>query len=174
MTKLSPQEREVVILSPRQLEVLTLVGKDGESYKATAQLLGISLSTVRTYVARIVEQYPYDKTPRMALTEIYFRHVDTTPRPPKVSEQPPGFVYAIATTERPKRLKIGYSTDVQQRLHELSLMSPVGLCLLASWPGSLEDEAKMHEAAKDHRLHGEWFSMEAFEVIRSVMPSDDS
>ncbi len=164
MTKLSPQEREVVILA----------GRDGLTWKTVALTMGLHLSTVRVYVQRIMRKSGINREPRQAMTEIYFRHVDTTPRLPKVSEPPPGFVYAIATTERPKRLKIGYTANVQQRLHELSATSPVGLCLLASWPGSLEDETKLHEAAKDHRLHGEWFNMEAFEVIQSVMPSDDS
>ena len=59
-------------LSPRELEVLTLVGRDGQSYKAISNSLGISMSTVRSYVARILTRYPSEKRPRSALTEIYY------------------------------------------------------------------------------------------------------
>ena len=59
-------------LSPRELEVLTLVGRDGMSYMEAANELSIAYETVRTYVARILERYPSKKRPRAALSELYF------------------------------------------------------------------------------------------------------
>ena len=64
-------------LSPRELEVLTLIGRDGMSYAEIAGQLGISESTVKSYVGRILGRYPSEKRPREALAEIYWRVVST-------------------------------------------------------------------------------------------------
>ncbi len=60
-------------LSPREREVLTLVGRDGVSYGEIAETLGISVSTIKSYVSRILARYPSQKLPREALAELYWR-----------------------------------------------------------------------------------------------------
>jgi hypothetical protein len=160
-----------IALSPRQREIVTLVGRDGLAYAAVAEVLGISLHTVRTHVARFVDCVDAGNIkPRDALCTFYWQHIHKPgPREDLQPEPPPGFVYVMATTEPPERLKIGYSINVERRLHDLSMSSPVELCLLASWPGCMDDEARIHNAARDYRLHGEWFTMEAFDVVQVVM-----
>ncbi len=59
-------------LSPRQLEIVVLVGRDGDSTEKIAYKLGIHVRTVETHMARIMERYPSSKRPRAALTELYY------------------------------------------------------------------------------------------------------
>ena len=59
-------------LSPREREVLTLIVRDGMSDKRIAKQLGIAYATVRTYIHRILIRYPSPKTPRAALTDLYY------------------------------------------------------------------------------------------------------
>ena len=58
-------------LSPRELEILELVGRDGMSDKRIALRLGIGYGTVRTYIKRILARYPSCKRPRAALVDLY-------------------------------------------------------------------------------------------------------
>jgi hypothetical protein len=63
-------------------------------------------------------------------------------------------------------IKIGYSTNVKQRLADLQTSSSTKLVLLGVMPGSMNDERRLH--AKFERLHGEWFRVtpELLEFIR--------
>ncbi len=59
-------------LSPREREVVKLLGKDDDrTYTEVALVLGISVPTVRTYVTRIMHRYPSKKRPRAALRDLY-------------------------------------------------------------------------------------------------------
>ncbi len=58
-------------LSPRQLEIVVLVGRDGLSYKAVARRLGIGYGTVKVHVARISERLGSTRRPREAIVEFY-------------------------------------------------------------------------------------------------------
>ena len=58
-------------LSPREREILELVGRDGMSDKLIALRLGIGCGTVRTYIQRILARYPSAKRPRAALVDLY-------------------------------------------------------------------------------------------------------
>ena len=62
-------------LSPRQLEIVTLIGRDGVSSKLVASELGITKSTLESHMARIQAKYPSDKSPREAIAELYWRVV---------------------------------------------------------------------------------------------------
>ena len=65
MTKLSPQEREVVIL----------VGRDGLTWNTVALTMGLHIGTVRSYVQRIVRKSGVDREPRQLMVELYLRGV---------------------------------------------------------------------------------------------------
>lgn len=65
-------------LSPRELEVVVLVGRDGKQWETVATRMGLSLGTVRSYVARIMLKAGSTRAPREALTEIYWREVAWT------------------------------------------------------------------------------------------------
>lgn len=64
-------------LSPRELEIVTLIGRDGDQWQAVATKLGISLNTVRSHVDRILRRNPSTKSPRDAVSELYWRMVGT-------------------------------------------------------------------------------------------------
>ena len=65
MTKLSPQEREVVILA----------GRDGLTWKTVALTMGLHIGTVRSYVQRIMRKSGIDREPRQAMVELYLREI---------------------------------------------------------------------------------------------------
>lgn len=64
-----------VTLSPRQLEIVTLIGRDGNPSKTVASKLGITMSTLDSHMARIQIKYPSKKSPRDAIAEIYWSMV---------------------------------------------------------------------------------------------------
>ena len=66
MTKLSPQEREVVILA----------GRDGLTWNTVALTMDLHLSTVRSYVQRIVRKSGVDREPRQLMVELYLRELE--------------------------------------------------------------------------------------------------
>lgn len=66
------------------------------------------------------------------------------------------YVYFIQCQET-KRVKIGLSQNVDDRLAALQLGCPTELRLLVAIPGSRKFEAFFHQEFADCRLHGEWF-----------------
>ena len=58
-------------LSPRQLEIVVLVGRDGYSYKAIASKLGIGYGTVKAHVAVISAKIGATRRPREAIVQYY-------------------------------------------------------------------------------------------------------
>lgn len=73
----------------------------------------------------------------------------------------PGFVYVIHATGT-SRIKIGFSASPKDRLAQLQTGSPVPLQLLASWPGSVERERRVHRYLSQFRQSGEWFEVPPF------------
>jgi hypothetical protein len=69
-------------------------------------------------------------------------------------------------------IKIGVSTDPEQRLRTLQSSSPQPLTLLAFMPGGVESERDLHRRFADGRLEGEWFRSDtpglADEIARSA------
>lgn len=68
----------------------------------------------------------------------------------------PGHVYFFQGAET-GLIKIGYSTDPERRLRDLTTMSPDQITVLATFRGAVSDERKLHKRFKKHRAHGEWF-----------------
>ncbi|NED07568.1 GIY-YIG nuclease family protein [Streptomyces sp. SID6648] len=71
------------------------------------------------------------------------------------------YVYAISSAEQPAPVKIGKSTNVTNRLHQLQTASPVPL--QAWWYRETTDpalEGKLHRHFADQRMSGEWFRFE--------------
>lgn len=64
-------------------------------------------------------------------------------------------VYFVGSEEGP--VKIGFTTELPNRLRSLRNSSPVPLKLLASIPGTRETEKEYHCRFSGYRLHGEWF-----------------
>ena len=58
-------------LSPREREVVILLGDDGDrTYGDVARIMGIAISTVRTHVRSVLLKFPSPKRPRAALRDI--------------------------------------------------------------------------------------------------------
>ena len=66
-----------------------------------------------------------------------------------------GYVY-FAEAEN-GLIKIGYSGDLNNRIRNLNGGSPIKIQLLASKPGTKNDEEKLHAKFKKYRKRGEWF-----------------
>lgn len=72
---------------------------------------------------------------------------------------PLGTIYYIACSET-ERLKIGYTgKSVESRVKNLQTGSAGELVIIATQPGTKEDEAALHNHFASQRLHGEWFEM---------------
>jgi len=54
-------------------------------------------------------------------------------------------------------IKIGKSIDPVRRLQILALSAPSKLRLLATIPGSRDEESRLHRQFAEDRLYGEWF-----------------
>lgn len=66
-------------LSPRQREIVVLVGRDGAHWKTVAADLGISLPTVLSHVRKAMSRCGVtNRKPREACTAIYYRHIIAT------------------------------------------------------------------------------------------------
>lgn len=61
-------------LSPRELEIVVLVGRDGQHWKTVARTMGVSLSTVRVYAERVLAKTGCPRSPREAMVELYHTH----------------------------------------------------------------------------------------------------
>lgn len=67
-----------------------------------------------------------------------------------------GYVYFIEM-ERPRLIKIGYASDVDERLSNLQTACPFELSVLDVFIGTKEDERVLHKMLKPHRYRREWF-----------------
>ncbi|WP_051057037.1 GIY-YIG nuclease family protein [Bradyrhizobium yuanmingense] len=77
--------------------------------------------------------------------------------PPKKPRSPSGFVYFIGQVENPDVVKIGFATDVAERLATLQTGSPFTLTLVASFPGTMKAEKLLHRQFASDCIRGEWF-----------------
>lgn len=67
-------------------------------------------------------------------------------------------IYFIQANAPEGPVKIGYTRRrVSQRLAEGQTFSPEKLTVLVEAPGTLADEAKLHQTFVKHHLRGEWF-----------------
>jgi hypothetical protein len=71
----------------------------------------------------------------------------------------PGFVYFIQG-ESGGPIKIGYATDVSNRIRTLQTGYPEALKLLLAIPGNVNNEKVTHHELRQYRLQGEWFKPE--------------
>lgn len=74
----------------------------------------------------------------------------------KATKSTEGFVYFIHAPSV-KRLKIGFTVNVNTRFNELQLGSPVKLVLLNYVRGAFQLEITLLALFDRYRIHGEWF-----------------
>lgn len=70
------------------------------------------------------------------------------------AEEFPSVVYFLADKEH---VKIGHAKNLRERISKLQIASAQNLHLLGFVAGGADEEAKLHERFKSHRLRGEWF-----------------
>lgn len=110
--------------------------------------LGCTRAWLRRRVGRIVG--PYGDSPA------YFgEHVLAAMRPFGPRHAPTPVVYFIRCCDA---VKIGFASDVTERLAGLQVASPHRLELLATVSGTRESEAGLHRRFSHLRVRGEWFS----------------
>lgn len=86
----------------------------------------------------------------------------------------PGFVYFIQG-ENGGAIKIGYTKNIESRLHTLQTSYPDALKVLCLIPGSTKIETNYHDKFKDIRLNGEWFKpdkeiFDEIEILKEKYP----
>lgn len=69
---------------------------------------------------------------------------------------PNGFVYFVSARET-GLIKIGFARDVAKRFRNLSTMGGAVIELIASTPGTLKTERRLHKRFAADRAYGEWF-----------------
>jgi hypothetical protein len=67
-----------------------------------------------------------------------------------------GFIYFILNPAA-RAVKIGYAADVRKRLSTIGVSSPDKIKLVASIPGTRDDERRIHTALRGNCKSGEWF-----------------
>lgn len=67
-----------------------------------------------------------------------------------------GSIYVI---EHAHLVKIGFTTNVNQRMASFRAMSPVRLKIVGCMPGTIRDEKNLHREFAHYREVGEWFRL---------------
>jgi len=71
-----------------------------------------------------------------------------------------GFVYFVAgfeTDETFGMMKVGFATDWRQRISNLQTALPFNLEILGVYPGTRDDEKRVHRLLKADHVKREWF-----------------
>lgn len=85
-------------------------------------------------------------------------------------ESPCGGVVYFIRAKGVSLVKIGYSSNPEQRLRNLQTSCPHQLDILATLPGSQQTEADIHKKFGHLRMNGEWFRLtsELFAFIGEI------
>lgn len=103
-------------------------------------------------------------------TEAYNQRVldiRNTPAPQDLT----GFIYIATDVAVPGLLKIGYSRTPKLRERTLQAEKPT-INIVSTFPGSLSQEAKIHEVLSVDRVRGEWFRVtpeHATTIVKRVL-----
>lgn len=76
-----------------------------------------------------------------------------------------GYIYFLAGDGL---VKIGFTTNLKERVRSISRMSPRKLNLIARLRGTQRNEDELHGMLKKYRQHGEWFRLEG-DVVTAWM-----
>ena len=84
------------------------------------------------------------------------------------------FVYYCAWEDRPDAVKIGFTTNVLDRMKAFLTGSPSNLLMLAiSQVTGPDDEAALHSQFESSRIRGEWFNLDE-KFTRHIFSADQS
>ena len=78
--------------------------------------------------------------------------------------------FAEASYENNKFIKIGYSEKPNKRIQSLRTSCPIPIKLLGVRTGNRLDEASLHNAFQNDRIHGEWYkpSKDLLDTIKAT------
>lgn len=67
-----------------------------------------------------------------------------------------GSIYVVER-DTDSAVKIGWTSDIRRRLHDLKKDEQAAIVLLVVFPGDKPDELRLHARFAAHRVDGEWF-----------------
>ena len=70
------------------------------------------------------------------------------------------YLYAVSANVKPKRVKLGISSDPESRTSNMQTGCPVKLKLMGYVLASYALESAVHEMLSEYRIRGEWFRYE--------------
>lgn len=68
-----------------------------------------------------------------------------------------GLVY-VAQRDTDAAVKVGWTSNIEQRLRDLRKESRASVCLVGALPGDKPRELRIHKALREHRIEGEWYA----------------
>lgn len=98
----------------------------------------------------------------------------TAPKQAKKKTNTKHYVYAISDGEN---IKIGMSNNVEKRLKSLQTSNSKDLVVVWKYyagrqaKDATKIEKMLHRQCKPHHIRGEWFKMEALEMVKSFNPN---
>lgn len=122
---------------------------------------GPSVWTIRHGYRMISTGFGEDeKDKAMSVLEDYAANLSLTPDPEFYYQvnASPGFVYFLSCEWPDFPIKIGWASDVALRVRKLQGAMPYKITVLGMFPGTIDDERRLHIGYAEYRLEGEWFS----------------
>lgn len=68
-----------------------------------------------------------------------------------------GLVY-VAQRDSDDAVKVGWTSNIEQRLRDLRKEAGAAVCLVGALPGDKPRELRIHKALEGHRIEGEWYA----------------
>lgn len=92
----------------------------------------------------------------------------------KPKQKHPSVVYFIQAGQHGP-IKIGFTTRLEERLHDLQGGNPIQLRLLATIRGNASHEQLLHTQFQEHRVRGEWFrpTAQLLRLIQTIKRMED-
>jgi hypothetical protein len=135
--------------------------------KEFAEAIGVAHGTVKRWLHEGMPATRIRLGREVSIDEAAARAWVTEHHANSVSFNRAAVVY-VARRERDGALKIGWTSDVMRRVHELRRRERCAVELVAAVPGAKPDELRMHETFRACRIDGEWFDAEVNDVVRAL------
>ena len=97
------------------------------------------------------------------------QHPNERSFPDDEDELPAGYVYVLRCGDH---VKIGYSTNMMARLRQFQTHAPDYVHLIVMMRGDRRYEKELHRRFSDHRVRGEWFTLEVLPGIFDLIEQE--
>lgn len=89
------------------------------------------------------------------------------------------YIYFLRAKSGDGCIKIGYSTNTEQRLLSFMSWSPIPLEIILAIPGTSRLECNIHSCFADTHSHGEWFHpsqrlLDAIKAMQGGVPASEA